>query len=68
MRESTVEGHGDRVLSLMHGGTLISGSADTAIKVWNTDTWTCEHAVQGPTDSVMDLAMYSNKLISGSID
>jgi WD40 repeat protein len=46
----------------MHGDKLISGSDDDTIKVWNTDTWVCERALEGGTGCVYSLAMHGDKL------
>jgi hypothetical protein len=68
LHERTIEGHTDEVHCLvMHGNNLISGSNDNTIKVWNTDTWECEHTVK-PTDPMTCMVMHGDKLISGSRD
>jgi F-box/WD-40 domain protein 7 len=38
------------------------------IKVWNTDTWTCERTLEGHDDEVSSLVVHGDKLISGSYD
>jgi WD40 repeat protein len=48
----------------VHGDKLISGSKDHTIKVWSTDTWTCEHTLEGHNESI--LKVHGGKLISGS--
>jgi WD40 repeat protein len=47
---------------------LISGSHDQTIKVWSTDTWACEHTLEGHDGPVMSGVMHGDKLISGSND
>jgi WD40 repeat protein len=67
--ERRLEGHESYVMSLVvHGDKLISGSMDSTIKVWSTDTWTCERTLEGHTNAVMSLVMHGDKLISGSTD
>jgi WD40 repeat protein len=51
-----------------HGDKLISGSDDRTIKVWRTDTWTCERTLEGHTAAVAALVVHGDKLISGSWD
>jgi WD40 repeat protein len=52
----------------MHGDKLISGSDDWTIKVWSTDTWTCERTLEGHDGKVYSLVVHGDKLISGSSD
>jgi hypothetical protein len=67
--ERTLEGHTGSVSSLVvHGDKLISGSADSMIKVWNTGTWACERTLEGHDDEVSSLVVHGYKLISGSYD
>jgi WD40 repeat protein len=49
-------------------GSTGSGSHDKTIKVRSTDTWTCEHTLEGHDGPVMSVVMYGDKLISGSDD
>jgi F-box and WD-40 domain protein CDC4 len=58
--------HGDTLV--MHGDKLISGSNDSHIKVWSTDTWVCEHTLEGHSNDVVSLVLHGNKLLSGSDD
>jgi WD40 repeat protein len=67
--ERTLEGHKDALCSLVvHGDKLLSGSGDCMIKVWSTDTWTCEHTLEGHNSHVSSLVMHGDKLISASSD
>jgi WD40 repeat protein len=52
----------------MHGDKLISGSGDNTIKVWSTDTWTCERTLEGHDGEVSSLLVHGDKLISSSSD
>jgi WD40 repeat protein len=51
---------------VVHGDKLISGSPDSTIKVWSTDTWACERTLEGHTDGVISLVIHGDKLLSGS--
>jgi WD40 repeat protein len=75
----TLEGHTNGVTCMaMHGEKLLSGAWDSTIKVWNTETWTCEHTINADhhclaldkinDDPVHSLLMYGDKLISSSND
>jgi hypothetical protein len=67
--ERTLKGHDNLVYSLVvHGDKLISGSEDRMIKVWSTDTWTCERTLEGHANALLSLVVHGDKLISGSID
>jgi WD40 repeat protein len=67
--ERTLVGHSASVNDLVvHGDKLISGSANTTIKVWSTDTWTCERTLEGHNGGVYSFVVYGDKLISGSGD
>jgi WD40 repeat protein len=46
--ERTLEDDNSAVSSLVvHDDKLISGSYDSTIKVWNTNTWVCERTLEG---------------------
>jgi hypothetical protein len=67
--ERTLAGHTMAVRSVVnHGDKLIRGSVDNTIKVWSTDTWTCERTLEGHNDTVYSLLMHGDTLISGSND
>jgi WD40 repeat protein len=51
----------------MHGDKLISGSNDSTIKVWRTDTWACERTIEDPADEdLTGLVVLGDKLFAGS--
>jgi F-box/WD-40 domain protein 7 len=68
--ECTLAGHTMAVRAVVnHGDKLIKGSDDNKIKVWSTDTWTCERTLVGHgDDSVESLVVHGDKLISGAYD
>jgi WD40 repeat protein len=67
--ERTLAGHTMAVRSMVnHGDKLIRGSADNTIKVWSTDTWTCERSFEGHNGTVYSMLMHGDKLFSGSSD
>jgi WD40 repeat protein len=52
----------------VHGDKLTSGSEDCTIKVWSSDTWTCERTIEGHDAALNSLLMHGDKLLSGSDD
>jgi WD40 repeat protein len=67
--ERTLAGHTDAVeCMVVHGDKLISSSGDLTIKVWSTDTWTCEDTLEGHTDYAFSLVVHGGKLSSASYD
>jgi WD40 repeat protein len=67
--EHTLEGHTTGVECIVvYGDKLLSGSQDSTIKVWSTDTWACERTLEGHGDAVNRLIVHGNNLISGSGD
>jgi hypothetical protein len=61
--ERSLKGRDDDAVDCM----VICTSADT-IKVWSTDTWTCERTLEGHTGNVVCGVVHGDKLISGSND
>ncbi len=50
-----LEGHNDAVTAVAHLAgrrLMISGSADNTLKLWNTESGTCERTLEGHTNSV----------------
>jgi WD40 repeat protein len=45
---------------LVHCDTLISGSEDTTIKVWDTDMRACERTLEGHVGGVPGLVMHGD--------
>lgn len=65
-----LEGHTETIYCLeeMYDGTLISGSGDTTIKLWNEDG-SCRRTLEGHSCSVFSLKVLNkNTLASGSYD
>ncbi len=70
---STLTGHSDSVWSVAlnpDGQTLVSGSADKTIKVWNLDTGQLRRTLFGHSDTVRSVTFSPNGqlLVSGSGD
>jgi WD40 repeat protein len=68
---ATLEGHDDALALttlVMHGDKLISSSDGCMIKVWSTDTWACERALEGNGGAVLSLMLHRYELLSGSRD
>lgn len=66
----TLEGHDGDVTAVDFNGTLIvSGSEDCSVRVWNTDTKSCQHIFSGHVDRVSCVSFYKdNFVVSGSPD
>lgn len=67
----TLTGHTDSVWSVIlspDSKTLISGSADHTIKIWNPETGKVVQTLVGHTDAVRSLTSNGKTLISGSGD
>ena len=64
------EGGGVGVMSLeVSDEKLISGGDDNIIRVWNTNSWTCERVIRAHDEEVWSLLMTpGGQLISGSVD
>jgi hypothetical protein len=66
--ERTLAGHTDAVRCIVvQGDKLISSSYDSTIKVWSTNTWTCERTLEGHYGGY-SLVVHGDTLISGSAD
>jgi WD40 repeat protein len=69
---TTLEGHSDHVnsVSLSRWGTLVSGSRNETIRVWNLDTNECVTTLKGHSDKVISVSLSRDgiTLVSGSDD
>lgn len=64
-----LDGHQDAISALLvFGDKLISGSWDSAVKVWSTDTWTCERTLSDHTGTIRSLTACEGKVVSASDD
>eukprot|EP01111_Echinosteliopsis_oligospora_P010555 TRINITY_DN3313_c0_g1_i1.p1 TRINITY_DN3313_c0_g1~~TRINITY_DN3313_c0_g1_i1.p1 ORF type:complete len:552 (+),score=106.48 TRINITY_DN3313_c0_g1_i1:168-1823(+) len=68
--KGTITGHNGPVwaLTIANGHTLLSGSSDTTIKVWDLITYKCKHTLVGHQGIVHALSSIGNRLFSGSSD
>ena len=72
--DRTIKGHSGWVKSVVamspDGQTIVSGSGDNTIKVWNLDTGELLHTLEGHSDSVNSVAISPNgrTIVSGSED
>uniref|UniRef100_A0A8C4WYC4 F-box/WD repeat-containing protein 7 n=1 Tax=Eptatretus burgeri TaxID=7764 RepID=A0A8C4WYC4_EPTBU len=65
----TLVGHTGGVWSSqMRGNTIVSGSTDRTLKVWNADTGQCVYTLYGHTSTVRCMHLHSNRVVSGSRD
>lgn len=63
------EGHKGGVYSLQYDGhTLVTGSGDRTVRVWDTTTQECTHVLSGHTSGVCCLSYSDSRVISGSWD
>jgi hypothetical protein len=64
-----LNGHEDAVSALVNlGDWLISGSWDSTIKIWATDTWHCVRTLSDHAGSVRGLCVCNGKVVSCSDD
>jgi WD40 repeat protein len=71
--EHTIEEHKNSVTCLAllskENDYVISGSADSTLKIWDMQTYKCIRTLEGHTSSITCIAVFSEKLIvSGSFD
>lgn len=68
--ELVLEGHSERVFGLLtlSNGKVASCSFDQTIRIWNSETWVCEHVLEGHTGWVVAIAEVAGCLVSGSAD
>jgi F-box and WD-40 domain protein CDC4 len=48
--------------------TVVSGSKDATIRVWDIASGDCRHVLAGHTSGVLSMTIFNNKLVSGSFD
>lgn len=65
-----LSGHSSTVNSVCfrNQSTLISGSKDHTIRIWDTDSRQCPSVLEGHTGTVYFLLLHNNLLVSGSAD
>lgn len=66
-----LKGHTSSVRALSgHGNTVVSGSYDTSVRVWNIDTGECQWVLNGHAQRVYSAVLdyKRNRCISGSMD
>lgn len=62
-------GHQDAIKAIsFNGTTLITGSLDKTIKIWNFQTGQCISTYRGHTDSVLSIDSNKSIIVSGSAD
>lgn len=47
---------------------MYSGSWDKTIRVWDLETFSCKHIINGHTEAVLALCVMGGHLVSGSYD
>ncbi|KAA0188734.1 hypothetical protein HAZT_HAZT005467 [Hyalella azteca] len=65
-----LKGHDDHVITCLQfsGNTIVSGSDDNTLKVWNATTSKCMRTLTGHTGGVWSSQMRDNIIVSGSTD
>ncbi|CAL4113530.1 unnamed protein product [Meganyctiphanes norvegica] len=65
-----LKGHDDHVITCLQfsGNTIVSGSDDNTLKVWNATTGKCMRTLTGHTGGVWSSQMSGNLIVSGSTD
>ena len=65
-----LKGHDDHVITCLQfsGNTIVSGSDDNTLKVWNATTSKCMRTLTGHTGGVWSSQMKDNIIVSGSTD
>ena len=69
--QTIMEGHQDSVTCqcLLLDSSIVSGSSDHKLRVWNSETGACERVLEGHTSEVSCLCMQPNGcIVSGSSD
>jgi len=65
----TLEGHTASVRALaVHGDTIVSGSYDNTVRIWNLNTGKEKHCLIGHTNRVYAIGFDGNTISSGSMD
>ncbi|OCK86569.1 uncharacterized protein K441DRAFT_599063 [Cenococcum geophilum 1.58] len=61
-------GHTEAIRCVLFTGdlTVVSGSKDTALRVWDTGSGACMHTLNGHANTILCLTLRDNLLISGS--
>jgi len=70
-RTVSLKGHKEIVWSLLHhpeDNTLISGSEDMTIKLWDLDEGVCTQTFRGHKNGTICLGRYGRRIVSGSAD
>jgi len=71
LREPEVlQGHDEHVITCLQfsGNTIVSGSDDNTLRVWNANTGKCIKILSGHTGGVWSSQMKDNIIVSGSTD
>jgi len=66
----TLPGHTStiRCLAMTASGTVISGSRDTTLRVWNISSDTCHYVLEGHTDTVRCVVAQGMDIVSAGYD
>lgn len=70
-KTASVKGHADaiRTITLFDDQTLITGSSDKTLRLWDIDSWKCLRVFRGHSQSVHSVTKIDEKyIVSGSAD
>ncbi|GBG35085.1 WD repeat-containing protein pop2, partial [Hondaea fermentalgiana] len=64
-----LKGHSDTVRSVaIQGDTIVSGSDDNTVRIWNATSGEEQHVLNGHSDCVRSVAIQGDTIVSGSND
>lgn len=64
-----LRGHSKPVTTIAcDNNTLVSGSADTSVRIWSLATYECVHVLEGHTDAVNEVALMDGFVVTACSD
>lgn len=66
----TLNGHTSTVrnIKFVNATTVVSGSRDCTLRVWNVETGDCEKVLEGHEKTIRGMAVHGEVVVSGSYD
>ncbi|GBG16223.1 WD repeat-containing protein 5-like, partial [Hondaea fermentalgiana] len=53
---------------VIQGDTIVSGSSDNTVRIWNATSGEEQHVLKGHSDIVLSVAIQGDTIVSGSSD